>query len=80
MAERPDPALLEAARALVAIVRAEYGDRWPLAYIAGTWGEGVTPDQLEALAHLESLLGEPDHELIHQGRERADIDGSDPRD
>jgi hypothetical protein len=72
--------LLEAARALVTVVRSEYGDRWTLAYIAGTWGEGVTPGQLEAVAYMEALLSEPDAELLHEGREGVDVDGSDSGD
>lgn len=72
--------LVEAARALIAVVRAEYGDRWSLAYIAGTWGDGATPDQLEALSHVETLLGEMRCEVLHDRCEDTDVERTDPGD
>jgi hypothetical protein len=41
--------------ALIPLVRQEYPDR-PLAEIAATWGEGATPQAVEALARVDSMV------------------------
>jgi hypothetical protein len=35
------------------LVRTEYGDKYSLAEIAETWGEGISEEQVEALRSLE---------------------------
>ena len=47
--------LLErACAALASMVRQEYPESYSLAEIAATWGEGITPEQIEALQLLDS--------------------------
>jgi hypothetical protein len=58
---------------LARLVRDEYGDRYTLVEVAGTWGEGVTPEQLKALAHLAPLLGEPSGEGVDDGCEHPEV-------
>lgn len=67
-------ALLQAARALAALARTEYGERYTLVEAAGTWGGGVTPEQLEALAHCESLLLEAPLELLDHRAQGLDVE------
>jgi hypothetical protein len=43
-----------AADALASLVRAEYPLHYSLAEIAETWGEGVSPEQIDALRRLEN--------------------------
>jgi hypothetical protein len=51
----PDRLILErACAALAALVRQEYPDTYSLAEIAETWGEGVTPEQVDALRVLDA--------------------------
>jgi hypothetical protein len=59
--------LQEAFRALAVLVHDEYDDRYTLGYIASTWGEGITPEQLDALRFwAHELLGEPLDEFVHE--------------
>lgn len=43
-----------ACSALASLVRAEYPTGLTLAEIALTWGEGISPEQIDALVCLES--------------------------
>lgn len=51
---------IDALRGLARLVRAEYPEDHSLAEIAGIWGcgEGVTPDEVEAIRAIEPLLAE----------------------
>jgi hypothetical protein len=62
-----------AARALALLVRAEYGDRYSLSYIAETWGEGIDPVLVGALRRWEGALvpAEAGDELVHDAGERS---------
>ena len=51
----PDP-WEQAAHALAQLVRDEYGADLTLAYIAQTWGVGITDEQVSALVALEAAL------------------------
>lgn len=51
--------LERACAALATLVRKEYPDRCSLAEIAETWGEGITPEQVEALRVLDGEFIEP---------------------
>ena len=70
--------LLErACAALATLVRQEYPDAYTLAEIAETWGEGITPEQVTALAELGAEpLGEFGDDLV----ERVDVKAPDVRD
>ena len=64
-----------AAAALAALVHDEYGDR-PLALVAYVHLDGVSDEQLVALAALEqlapeTLLGFPDREMVTSARSRG---------
>jgi hypothetical protein len=66
--------LLErACAALSSLVRAEYGEKYTLAEIAETWGEGITPEQVEALRLLEDGSAEPGLELVHNPVQRVQV-------
>jgi hypothetical protein len=53
--EQCQPVELEAAyQALAQLVRDEYREGYTLAEIADTWGNGITPEQVEALRAIET--------------------------
>lgn len=69
--------LLErACAALAMLVRVEFGDRYSLSYIADTWGEGITPEQLAALRQLEDESFETSLKLFNDSAKGAQIEAS----
>lgn len=68
--------LLErACSALASLVRVEYGDKYPLSYIADIWGGGgITPEQLAALRQLEEESPEAGLELFDNPAKSHDIE------
>jgi hypothetical protein len=74
---RPDALTWERGfAALASLVRQEFGERYNLVEIATTWGEQVTPEEIEALRELERF-GEAGDKLIDNPTERRDVESPD---
>lgn len=72
--------LLErACTALAALVRDEFPDDYSLSECAYTWGDGITPEQIDAIRVLENdglALSESHHEVIRDASKAVDVEPS----
>ena len=75
MKQPSEQTLERACKALASLVRVEFGDRYTLAEIADTWGEGILPEHVDALRELEStFLAELGNELVHNAVESRHVE------
>jgi hypothetical protein len=69
--------LERACAALASLVRAEYGEHHALSYVAATWGEVISAEQVEALRALESgSFAEVSDELADNSLKGPDVNTS----